>query len=117
MARIARWVAVGVPHDETGARQPAAALAEEVSDWRRFLAAEEDEEDLALLRRHGRTGRPWGDPRFLARLEKLSRAASGPADRGNADEKLGVPGNPDGCERTERLRAIGQEGAEGSAYR
>jgi len=39
-----------------------------------ILAAEEDEETLAILRRHGRTGRPWADPRFLARLEKqLSR--------------------------------------------
>ena len=73
MARIARWVAVGVPHDETGAQQPAAARAEEVSQWRRFLTGEEDEEDLALLRRHGRTSPPWGDRRFLARLEKLSR--------------------------------------------
>ena len=50
------------------------ALAAEVSNWRRFLSAEEDEETLTILRRHGRTGRPWADPRFLARLEKqLSR--------------------------------------------
>jgi len=71
--------------------KPGGRLVAEVSGWRRFLAAEEAEEDLALLRRHGRTGRPWGDPRFLARLERLSGAAScpaAPADRGNADEKL-----------------------------
>jgi RHS repeat-associated protein len=29
---------------------------------------------LAILRRHGRTGRPWADPRFVARVERqLSR--------------------------------------------
>jgi len=54
--------------------RPGGALAAEVSNWRRFLSAEEDEETLTILRRHGRTGRPWADPRFLARLEKrLSR--------------------------------------------
>jgi len=53
---------------------PGGPLAAEVRQWRRFLAAEEDEETLAILRRHGRTGRPWAGPRFLARLEKqLSR--------------------------------------------
>jgi hypothetical protein len=34
------------------------------------LSEEDDSESLHLLRRHGRTGRPWGDPRFLARLGK-----------------------------------------------
>ena len=35
---------------------------------------EEDEETLAIIRRHGRTGRPWAGPRFLARLgNRLSR--------------------------------------------
>jgi putative transposase len=54
--------------------RPGGPLAAEVSDWRRFLRTEEDEETLAILRRHGRTGRPWADPRFLARLEQqLSR--------------------------------------------
>jgi len=54
--------------------RPGGPLAAEVRQWRRFLAAEEDEETLTILRRHGRTGRPWADPRFLARLEKqLSR--------------------------------------------
>jgi putative transposase len=43
-------------------------LAAEVKDWRRFLAAEEDEDTLALLRRHCRTGRPLGDAAFLRRL-------------------------------------------------
>jgi len=63
--------------------RPGWRLAAEVSDWRRFLATAEDEETLTLLRRHGRTGRPWADPRFLARLEKLlsRRLAPGRAGR------------------------------------
>jgi len=44
-------------------------LAAEVSDWRRFLLAEDDEEMLRRLRRHGGTGRPLGSPRFVADLE------------------------------------------------
>ena len=70
---------------------PGGPLAAEVSDWRRFLAAEEDAETLTILRRHGRTGRPWADPRFLARLEKqLSRRPAAPADPGKGNEKIGI---------------------------
>ena len=58
-------------------------LAEEVANWRRFLTTEEEEAGLETLRRHGRTGRPWGDLRFLRRLEKrlarpLRRQKPGP---------------------------------------
>jgi len=35
-------------------------LAEEVSNWRRFLTTEE-EAALEAIRHHGRTGRPWGE--------------------------------------------------------
>jgi putative transposase len=45
-------------------------LADEIGNWRRFLQEEDAPETLELLRRHGRTGRPWCDPRLLARLEK-----------------------------------------------
>jgi len=53
----------------------------EVSDWRRFLAA--DEEHVERLRRHLRTGRPPGNPAFIARLEsrldrRLHRLKPGP---------------------------------------
>ena len=66
--------------------RPGGPLAGEVSNWRRFLAAEEDEGTLELLRRHGRTGRPWCDPRLLARLEKrlgrrLQKQPPGPRPR------------------------------------
>jgi hypothetical protein len=63
MARLARVV---VP----GHRPHVTQRAAEVSDGRRFLAAEEDQETPAILRRHGRTGRPWAGARFLSRLEK-----------------------------------------------
>jgi len=46
------------------------ALAEEVSNWRRFLTAGDEEAALEAIRRHGRTGHPWGASRFLGRLEK-----------------------------------------------
>ena len=48
---------------------PELTLVAEVSDRRRFLAADEDEQDVQGLRRHLRTGRPLGDPAFIARLE------------------------------------------------
>ena len=57
MARLARVVAPGGP------------LVAEVSDWRRFLAAAEEEGDVERVRRHLRTRRPLGDPAFIARLE------------------------------------------------
>jgi len=49
--------------------KPGGLLVAEVSDWRRFLAAAEEEEDVERLRRHLRTGRPLGDPGFIARLQ------------------------------------------------
>ena len=58
-------------------------LAAEVSNWRRFLATEDDEEDAYALRSHLRTGRPLGDEVFVAGLEKalgltLRRRKPGP---------------------------------------
>ena len=44
-------------------------LVAEVNDWRRSLEANEDEATLERLRRHARTGRPLGDPAFIAQLE------------------------------------------------
>jgi len=60
---------------------PGGPLAAEVTDWRAFLAAEEDEATLERLRRHGRTGRPLGAVSFLRRLER------------RLDRRL-VPGTP-----------------------
>jgi putative transposase len=47
-----------------------APLLKRVDDWRAYLTAGAGEEDAALLRLHERTGRPLGDTRFVARLER-----------------------------------------------
>ena len=41
-----------------------------VPDWQGFLNTALNENELARLRRHERTGRPLGDESFLRRLEK-----------------------------------------------
>ena len=67
------------------------ALAEEVSNWRRFLRTEEEEAALEAIRRHGRTARPWGGLRFLRRLEqRLGRPVrrQKPGQKPNAREVL-----------------------------
>jgi putative transposase len=43
-----------------------------VADWASWLAEPDDEQALAMLRRRTRTGRPAGDPAFVARLEALA---------------------------------------------
>ena len=47
-------------------------LLERVEDWKEFLRLPEEEATLEELRRHERTGRPLGDERFIARLERLA---------------------------------------------
>jgi putative transposase len=47
-------------------------LLERVEDWREFLRLPEDERTLESLREHERTGRPLGDERFIAKLERLA---------------------------------------------
>ena len=46
-------------------------LAEEVSNWRRFLSEEDDEKTVVRLRRHTRTGRALGSMTFVERMEGL----------------------------------------------
>lgn len=43
-----------------------------VSDWRRYLADEPGADDIEILRRHTRTGRPAGSHDFIGKLEALS---------------------------------------------
>jgi hypothetical protein len=55
----------------------------EVSNWRRFLASQDDADEASALRGHLRTGRPLGDEVFVAGLEKalgrtLRRLKPGP---------------------------------------
>ena len=58
-------------------------LAENLPNWRSFLARVIREEDINIFRAHDRTGRPLGDEEFLAALEKdlgriLRRQKPGP---------------------------------------
>ena len=47
-------------------------LTDEIKDWANFLAADDDPDDITLLRRHANTGRPLGGNEFIVRLEALS---------------------------------------------
>jgi putative transposase len=63
--------------------KPGGPLVAEVSDWRRFLASEDNAEEARDLRMHLRTGRPLGDEAFVTGLEKalgrsLRRRKPGP---------------------------------------
>jgi len=65
-------------------------VAAEVNDWRSFLQTEDDEATLETLRRHRRTGRPWGDLAFLQHLEQRLGRPIVPGKRGRPrkrDEK------------------------------
>ena len=46
-------------------------LLDMVGDWKGFLAQEVGKEEADTFRLHERTGRPLGDERFVARLERL----------------------------------------------
>jgi hypothetical protein len=46
-----------------------APLLERVGDWSAFLSLPADEDEVDILRRHQRTGRPLGDDAFVERLE------------------------------------------------
>jgi len=56
-------------------------LLEIVKDWQGFLTLT-DEEELALLKRHERSGRPLGEVSFVERLEKKVERLLRPAKRG-----------------------------------
>ena len=47
-------------------------LLKRIDDWREFLRRPEDEAEQEALRLHERTGRPLGNARFLAKLERLA---------------------------------------------
>jgi putative transposase len=56
-------------------------LLELVGDWRGFLTLT-DEDELAMLKRHERSGRPLGDAPFVERLEEEMARRLRPAKRG-----------------------------------
>jgi putative transposase len=57
-------------------------LRERVQDWRQFLAEVLPTEEVELLRRHARTGRPLGETAFLDRIERMLHRVVRPAKRG-----------------------------------
>ena len=59
----------------------------EVHDWRAFLAGDEPEPTVRLLRRHERTGRPLGDEAFLVRLGKRLGRSLVPGRPGRPQKK------------------------------
>ena len=62
-------------------------LLDTVTDWPTFLSDEEEAAELDLLRRHARTGRPLGDPGFVARLETMLGRNLLPGKRGQPRKK------------------------------
>jgi len=59
-----------------------APLLAMIGDWKAFLKSAIPEEQLRDLRRHGRTGRPLGDARFIERLEEIVGRVLKPQKRG-----------------------------------
>jgi putative transposase len=57
-------------------------LLERVKDWRQFLAEVLPTEEVELLRRHARTGRPLGETPFLDRIERMLHRVVRPAQPG-----------------------------------
>ncbi len=47
-----------------------ASLHRLVANWESFLSEAPDEEEVRLLKKHERTGRPLGNPSFVGRLEE-----------------------------------------------
>ena len=41
-------------------------------DWLKFLQEDEPEEEVSLIRKHARTGRPLGNEDFILRLEEIT---------------------------------------------
>jgi putative transposase len=66
-----------------------APLLERVKSWARFLAEPGPEGVPARLHRHEHTGRPLGDERFVARLEKRLGRILAPQRPGRKPKKAG----------------------------
>lgn len=47
-------------------------MLQRIADWRAYLGESGSEEQHERIRKHGRTGRPAGDARFLEHLEQLT---------------------------------------------
>ncbi len=91
-ARDWRWSSAAAHLKGTDDRLATVApLLERVADWKAFLAGGLEDEALAAIRGHERTGRPLGAAKFVKRLEKRAGRALSPGKRGPAP---GVKKNP-----------------------
>lgn len=67
-------------------------LLDLVPDWKSFLKSGIEEQEIARLRQHERTGRPLGDDRFIKKIEKvvdrvLSKKKPGPKKEKRGERK------------------------------
>lgn len=66
-----RWSSVRAHLDDTPDELlTIAPMRDRISDWRRYLSQEAAPDEVHLLRRHTRSGRPAGDDGFIAALEE-----------------------------------------------
>jgi len=47
-------------------------IIEEIKDWKAFLAGQDQDQDIKLLKKHARVGRPLGKEGFIEKLEKIT---------------------------------------------
>ena len=62
-----------------------------VDNWSDYLGSDLNESEMELFRKHGRTGRPLGDERFMMRLERLTGIDFRPKKVGRKGKGYTVP--------------------------
>ena len=71
--RQARWSNAGAhakqKNDILVQTKPLLAMIK--SPWKKFLSVDAQESEMALFRKHERTGRPLSDDAFIGQLERL----------------------------------------------
>jgi putative transposase len=65
-------------------------LVKEIVDWSEYLAGEDDEKTLKLMRRHGATGKPLGSGEFLEWLAKKLKVDLRPKKRGRPRKRTNI---------------------------
>ncbi|MFW6124441.1 MAG: transposase [Acidobacteriota bacterium] len=64
-------------------------LLKEIKDWRNYLMKRETEEEIRLIRKHEKTGRPLGSTSFILRAEKITGRRFRKKKTGRPPKKLG----------------------------
>jgi putative transposase len=67
------------------------ALLERLGDWRALLSLDASQDSIEEIRRHVRTGRPFGDEGFLDRLETTTGRRLRPLKRGRKPRESTAP--------------------------